>query len=305
MSFSSILAEIAEDTDRDSLAMLAGKYPSIRTYADVGSKFVELTPRLRTFGGERADEYVNDPSLTLDYAEHWAKWRKANWDEDFKGTRAERMKQEKLEQAEAKILELEARSNTDMTPEEIRALAKEVAAETLKTGGVLTEAQLETKMGEFAARQRGEFNANLLQFEDVFDQLGPLVVEHKAEFGESLSARKVFDKMREKGFSGTASDAYKQVYGDKINAKSAEARTAELKAEREAGALEERKRLAAENSGRAMPVGASEGRKMGPVQRKVMERAKSEDTGNYKLGSGAISAKASQEYREKQFAGAN
>ena len=310
MSFESILRDIHEETDRDSLAILAGKYPSLREYADIGSKYADLAPRLRRLGGDQAGErFATDPEAPVKLAEAWQEWRDTNWDPDAKMTRAERRKQELLDAAEQKITELEARSDTDMSPEEIRAMAREVANEALKNNGGITAEQLQAKLDkEIIPKLQSDFNNTLLNFEEVFDQLGPLVVEHKAEFGESLSAKKVFERMRESAKIGkfiTASEAYRDVYGDKISAKSAEARQKELAEAEHRGELKAAKRFAEENAGRSMPVGASEGKRMGPVQRRLQEKMKNQQTGEAKLGTGAIAAQAAQDRREKQFASMN
>ena len=306
MSFQSILDSIREDTDRTALKDMAAKYPSLREYADVGSKYANLSPRLRKLGGEVLEK---DPEKMVAYAEEWRAWKDDNWDSDAGMTVQQRRKQELLEAAEARIAEFEARGESDMTAEEMEALAEKVAQRVMKASGVVTKAELDTAIEkEYAPKFLGETRNAIAGFESVMKELGPKFTNHARVYGEDLDVNKLFSHMDEAFKNGrriNATEAYNEVYADKISARNQELKAkeaADLKAE---GAAEERKRLAAEGRPGAMPIGSSEGKRMGAFQRRALEKMRQADPAKEPpLGRGVIAARAAEERRNKEFAGA-
>jgi hypothetical protein len=307
MGFQDILNSIHEETDRTQMAALAGKYPSMRTYLERGERFEAVAPRLRAVNPRFAEE----PEALVENVEAWESWRRNNWDNDAGMTREERRRAEALNLAELKIAELEMRGDTDMTSEEIAELVAKTVEGVLKTKGVVTAEDLNNKLSkEFVPELNKNFNNMLGNFEGVFADLGPLTVRHEREFGEEIDPQKVFNRMREANAAGhpiTAKQAYAEVYKPKLDERAAAAEQKKIEDAEKRGEIRAQEKFVKEGGvSRSNPVGEGSGRRLGPMQRRQMERAaaNTQQGGTPKLGRGNIAAQAGEEYRAKQMAGA-
>lgn len=296
------LLQLAADTDRETLSSMATKYPNLKRYFELGEKVEPLQARLRALGGQEAgDRYANELVPAIEELENWRRWKEKDWT----SWQADHTSlQEALATATAKVSELEQRSNTDMTPEEI----KEVIKTTLTELGVVTTPALEAKMAELVSKQvepkLTQYTNGLTdRFEDVYAELTPEALEHKATFGERIDFKGIFKLMRESG-ERDPHRAYESFYKDKFAEKAKVDRQKELEEAEKRGEAKGLQK-AAHVSGRENPVdGSGSSRLAGPLRRRWQAKteAMKKDGIEPKLGSGQTAAEAAREYREKRAA---
>jgi hypothetical protein len=303
MSFQDILQSIHEQTDRDTVASMAAKYPSLREYAELGERFRGLQTPLKSLG-------YSEPEPAIEELGNWRSWKRDHFDEERKMTRAEIRAQELLLEAQERISELENSRSTDVTPEEIRA----VVATTLKEAGVVTGSELDRifksaldpKEGEFAKYVNTNINGLASRFEDVYAKVTPKIHQHAKEFDEILDPKTVFDHMQKTGQMDPIK-AYDEMVGPR-RAEAAEKRHLAEVEKAKAEGLKEGRMQAVSQSGRAMPADGSGGRKLGAIEmrRQAQIEARKAQTGQEpKLGSGVAAARAAEAHRAKEMASAS
>ena len=305
MAFQDILKQISEETDRTALATMAEKYPSLRAYAELGEKVAPLQERV-TKGG-----VFSSLENTVNYAEAQHEWHENDWN---RWQNQHNATLEALAEAQAKITELEGRTETEMTPEEIR----EIVTKTLADSGVVTNKQLEDrfvkaltpaasekeKSGEIYEIVNRSHNMLANTFQDIYTKLTPKILAHSKEFdGEILDPKAVFDHMQKTGQQDPIK-AYDDLYAPKRTERMAAQHQAEVEKARTEGKLEGKREAAQSTSGRASIVdGKATSR--GPLMRrwaqKVEKLTAEGKAGDAPLGSGLISQKAAEEYRNKQI----
>jgi len=311
MAFSDILQTIAEETDRTTIQNLATKYPSIREFVETGEHARKLEERLKAFG-------VTNLEQGVEYVRGWKKWKDENWDSEAKMTREEKAAKENLVQIQARLNELEARQETDMTPEEVRALVDEQ----LNGRKIVTEEDLNTLLPKDRFFKDGKpalvttedverrLNGVAMRFQSIYEELTPQLLSHEKTFGEPVDVKKIFATMDEEFAKSrrllSATEAYQMVYGPKYTEREKAAQQKAVEDAKAAGIAEGEKkgRLAVQQSqggGRGMPAGGGSA-PVGAVMKRVASRQPKSGDGSpieAPLGKGIIAAVAAQQHMEK------
>lgn len=299
MAFTNLL-ELAAEADRQTISEIAEKNPWLKKFAEQGEVLERLQPRLRGLYDDGSPEKV------VTELENWRKWQRTDWVAHQSRTQ---QAQDLLAAAQAKIVELENRSDAEVTPEEIRQIVKETVSATFSEAGVVDNKKLEATMSDFLEKQlkpQLEANTNGLtsRFEDVYAALTPKLLEHKETFGETLKFRDVIDYMK-KNNQMDPDKAYNEMVAPRLAEKVQKDWEAKLveaeKRGEEKGVLKARAEV---RPGRAMPLDGQGGPKVGPIQRAQLERfgkppAEGQEI-KAPLGKGVIAQKAAQEYFDKQ-----
>lgn len=303
MPFENLLSAIADDGERTSLRAIADKYPAVKRYAELGEQVEPLMPRLEAL-------QYNHLAPAVQELEGWRKFKSVDWpawETDYHTAKTS------LENANAEIAALRARGELDMTAEDVKKLIDE----SLTAKGVVDVTTLTSKLTDFRDKElRPEINATVNgltnRFEDVYRKMTPKFGAHEKTFGEGLDVNAVFDHMKKladlkKVPVGNVDpdEAYSDLYKEKFAARDTATREAEKKAARDEGIAEGRK-LAAQATGHSQTMlDGSSGKKMGPLQRRQLDRVKPKEGEKIDapLGKGLISQEAGQRYREKVAAG--
>ena len=299
MSFETILKSISEETDRTTLDAMAKKYPSLREYAELGETIHNMKPRLKSLSGDGPEyDYEAHPDLAIDELEKWRvyKPKAEKMVEDVNQLRAS------LAEAQSRITEYEARTDTDMTPDEIKALV----ASTLKENGVVMTADLDKALDRYGnERVLPTINNMGNRFQEVYSTLTPRMWDHAKEYGEQLNPSDVFKYMTEHKIEDPVK-AYNEWVSPKREAKLTAEHAKAVEEAKKAG-MDEGRRLAAAAIGKSQPVDGKGSAMPGPLVQRwqaKMEKLKAEGKeGSAPLGTGAIAASAAREYRQKQAEG--
>lgn len=305
MSFENLLASLADEGERVNLKAISEKYPAVKRYAELGEQVEPLMPRLRALSYDSVAPLIEETEKWRTFKENdWPLWK-----QDF-----DRI-QTSLADATSEIEKLRARGELDMTAEDVKKLIDE----SLTAKGVVDVNTLTSKLTDFRdkemrpeiySRETGMAN----RFQQVFAKMLPKSQMHQTTFGEVLDPNLVFDHMKKLADSKKVSisdidpdDAYNDLYKDKFAAKEKVASEAALAKAREDGVLEGRKQAsaAAGHSGQIVDGGFG-GRKLGPLQRRQLERLKPKDGDKIDapLGKGIIAAQYAQKIRDKEMIGA-
>ena len=294
------LLQLAADDDRATLTTMAGKYPTLRKYFELGEKLEPVADRLRALG----PNYVDNLALPVDELEKWRGWKANDW---TAWETQHNQIQEALGAANIRIAELEASRGTDMTQEEV----EQIVTATLKKVGIVDKATLDSTLQSFAKDTIGptldrSVNGLTQRFEDVYAMLTPKVRQHEKEFGEDLDVKAVFDHMKKTGQMDPIK-AYNEMYAPKFAEKSKVQTEAEKKAEYEKGLAEGRKAAAKEMGANRSPVdggGDNAPQRRGALMRRAEARMPKKadgdmDTSKIPLGKG-IARAATQEYYDRK-----
>lgn len=303
---------LAAEGEQTTLKEFSAKHPELKRFYDLGEKAAALEPKLQTLKYKGVDQI--DQAIT-ELEQHRA-WKEKDWPTwNTIHTNLETA----FANAQSKIAELEARTETEMTPEEIRQVVKEALAE----GGVIGKPDIEKlltdKLSGVATKDElgGWANGVANRFEDVYDKLTPAIMEHSKNFdGEILKPKQVFDAMREMAKARNVHiekidplEAYQSIVAPRLAEKQKADTVAQIAAAKQDG-IKEGQKLAREAAGsgqRGVPVdGKGSTSRLGPLQRKAMEKYKSDTEGQTKapLGKGIIAAQQAAAHREKLDAGA-
>jgi len=304
MPFENLLAAIADDGERNSLKAISEKYPAVKRYAELGEQVEPLLPRVKALQYETLPPVVEE-------LEKWRHFKETDWpmwEQEHSRVRTS------LAEATAEVEKLRARGELDMTAEDVKKLIDE----SLTAKGVVDVNTLTSKLTEFRDKEiRPELNSTINgwgnRFQEVYQKLTPKFGAHEKTFGEALDAPAVFEHMKKLAEAKKTSmanidpdEAYNDFYKDKFAARDTATREAEKKAAREEGIAEGRKQAAA-LSGHSPTIvdGGGGGRKLGPLQRRQLERLKPKegDAIEAPLGKGIISQQYVQKKVEKEMSG--
>lgn len=294
------LLQLAADEDKVTLKAMADKYPSLKQHFELGETLAELRPTLK----ELHASYENDPKAAIKELRDWRKFKSEDWP---KWQEQNTQLESTLRAAQEKIAEFEARTETDMTAEEV----KQVVQNTLAEAGYAKSADLENAFIKVINEKVGptldeKITGLTVRFEDVFDKIEDVIQTHQSEFKEKLRPKQVFDYMKEHKLTDPES-AYKQMTADKYAAKSQAQIDADKKAEYDKGLKEgEAKALKARGAERSPVDGNRQGAaKPGALMRRAMAKMPKEegsdkiDSSKIPLGKG-IARAATEEYYNKQ-----
>jgi hypothetical protein len=308
MAFADILQALNEEADRTQLDALAGKYPVLRRYAESGEVLETLKPRLKAL----LPEYEGRPEDAIAELESWRGWKAKHYNPATKRVREEEALETALTEARTQIAELEARTDTDMTPDEIKQIVKAALAEE----GVVSNAALEARLtkalspaakegeqdGEIFGLVKNVNNSTALRFQDVYSALEEKADTHREMFGERLDRNQVFKFMQDNKV-WDANEAYNRMNATRIQEKQAAQIAADKEAARQEGIKEGERKALAQSGGRAIPVdGKGGGMGFAEARRQSRMKPKEGETFRPKLGQG-IAQQHMQERREAAMAG--
>ena len=294
------LLQLAADEDRATLTTMAGKYPTLRKYFELGEKVEPVTARL----GALVPAYADNFELPVKELEEWHNWKRTawpSWQADNERVQAA------YTDAQIKIAELEATRGTDMDAAEVEA----IVAATLKKVGIVDKATLDSTLESFVKDKVGptldaRVNGLTLRFEDVFDKIEGVIDDHRTTFGESIRPKDVFKYMNDNKISDVEA-AYAQMTSGRRAEKTAAQIAAEKKAEYDKGVAEGKKEaLKLAGAGRSPVDGGDNGgaARPGPLMRRAQARMPKKadgdvDTSKIPLGKG-IARAATQEWYDKK-----
>jgi len=293
------LLQLAADEDRATLTTMAGKYPTLRKFFELGEKVEPVADRLRALG----PKYSDDLTLPVVELEKWREWKAKDW--PAWETQHNQI-QEALTEASARVAELENNRSAEVTPDEIRQIVKTV----LDEAGVVRNADLDAKMTKLVNEQvaptvDSRVNALTMRFEDVFDKIEDVRDRHQGTFGETIRPKDIFKFMKEHEIADPE-EAWSKMTSGKLAEKTAAQVAAEKKAEYEKGLAEGRKAAAKEMGAGRTPVdgGGDAPRSRGALMRRAEARMPKKadgdvDTSKIPLGKG-IARVATQEYYDRK-----
>lgn len=308
MAFQDILNSIQEQTDRDQLNALATKYASLREYAELGEQVAPLR--------ERVKGYKDGFNGVVDTVERWNTWRTNNWDGEANMTHEERRAKALIAERDQRIADLEARQEAEMTGEELDARI----AQRIKEAQLATQADLEARFVKAVARDKGDGKPGEIydlvdqtqrgmgaRFQEVFEKMTPKMHQHARDFdGEILNPKEVFDHMVKTGQTDP-DKAYQEMVAPRLAEKKEAAHKKEVEDAKKSGVEEGRRQAMQSSAGRGIPVDGSGGRKMGPMEKRKMERFAAKADGDKSgavppLGKGVIARQATDQLLQKQTA---
>jgi hypothetical protein len=320
MAFEDILRSIAEETDRAAFFAVAEKHPSLKKYIELGEQAQNAMPFL-----ERARKAIKNPDLdipkALEAEASWEEWKASNWDDVAKMTHPQKRAVDMLASAEtdlaatrARVAELEARGETEMTGEEIDALVNK----RLEERGVVTRADLPKllpmdrlmdKDGNPLVATRGDVNDSLNRiggrFQEIYKDLTPQMIEHHATFGKQLEMQKVYDVM-EAEFKATGRPmeplaAYKKAYAPEFAERETANRAKEIQEAEARGEQKGRQMVTQSQNGRGIPLSGG-GVSQGPLMKRYLSKQTTSEAGkpiDAPLGKGLIAQDAAAKFQQK------
>ena len=292
------LLQLAADDDKATLTTMAGKYPTLKKYFELGEKVEPLRERLKALH----PTYEDNPAALVEETEKWRTFRQTDW--PAWQTEHQRVKTA-LAEAAAQVAELENNRSAEVTPDEIKQIVKE----TLDAAGVVRSADLDAQMTKLvndkvAPTLDARVNGLTLRFEDVFDKIEDVRDRHRGAFGEDIRPKQVFAYMNEHKITDPE-EAWQKMTATKFAEKTATQTAAEKKAEYEKGLAEGRKAALQEKGAGKSPVdpGGNVARP-GALMRRAQARMPKKDDGamdssKIPLGKG-IARAATQEYYNKK-----
>jgi hypothetical protein len=270
-SFDDILNSLVSDADdRESLETLSNKYPEIKN------------GWLRQSDYSRKLDSFRDTEKKV---EAWNKWAEENWDAENNAPKMEIYWRNKAQ-------ELESRTDTDMTFDEIKNFTEGFLTER----GVMTKTDLESAINSKAQEIDKGFQGSAY-FSAV---IAEKTAEHIHEFGKPLKVREFISKLGEYGTNDLDS-AYDRYVAEER--KSREERQMEEKIERIRN--EEREKAKQEvlaqlpNSG-GLPIDQGEPA-TGHFEARVRSVGQPDAAEKASLGDGTLAQIAAQAYRKQQL----
>jgi hypothetical protein len=287
MALQDLIAAIGDKGEREQLATLMEKYAPVKAALERGDAVGTAFEQVQALGLNPAVEMAALPEWVNYRAKHWnptaQKW-------DF---------MEALEQdrngLRARVQALEAERGTEMTGEEVKALANQLFEDRLKAlredpeNPLIDKKILVGSMGLQAGR-----------FEEVDAALETKSFEHYDKFKQPLPKREIYDYMKRTG----ERDVLK-AYGEVIKPLEHQAEIARLKADAdkrfEEGKAKGVEEAQAKINGQRMPVDGGGGARSGShfMNRVFKRREAAANPGNQRLGSGTAASEGFAEYQKK------
>jgi len=315
VAFEDLLKTIADETDRAGVEQLAKKYPVLKEAGDILDKVKAAQPHLSRLKELTGREF--DPAGAAKFAADWQGWAADQWDRENNATKSELATKALLDQAQARIAELEQLGASDVTIEEMKSELNKALTE----AGVVTKKDLPTllpmdRLFDKEGKPRvatmddvsGWTNGLAGRFQEAFAELTPEVNRHFQTFGEYPDLNKVFSTMLEEqkaagGRPVKPLDAYRKTYSEQFAAKEKEAMEKKIADAKAEGIAEGKKAVQQSTGGRAIPIDSRGGLAMGAVARRVQAKIQKDADGKTieaPLGRGIIAAKAAEEFLAKQ-----
>jgi hypothetical protein len=293
------LLQLAADEDKATLTTMAGKYPTLKKFFELGEKVEPVRERLAALH----PSYADDLAAPVKELEDWRKFRQTDWPAwQSEHTRIEQA----LAEASAQVAELENNRSAEVTPDEI----KEIVNATLAAAGLVKNADLEAQMVKVINEKVGptldaKINGLTLRFEDVFDKIEEVRDRHHSTFSENIRPKQVFEYMKENKITDPE-EAWTKMTAGKLAEKTAAQITAEKKAEYDKGKAEGAKEALKAAGAQRSPVDGQGGSapKPGALMRRAQARMPKDkageiDSSKIPLGKG-VARVATQEYYNKK-----
>ncbi len=293
-AFDNVLESLSEDT-RKAVTELAEKEPKLKDMMLAQSDY-----------SRRMDEVKSK----VDMADQWKAWRDNNWVEDKKMTKAELVKQERLEALER---DLEAArtaalgTGEDMTFDQLTQWSTKFLQDNKIVTGDALEQRLNAKAKDLEAYVKGGQEA----LGNAAIEVPYLIAKHQQEFGEILDPKPLIASAVEKGQfdlrefyeKNWVIERRTKAMQDKHTAEMAKLEGERVKAVEARDAAEEARKaalLGATGQGSPADMG---GPSMGPLQKQFVGEQKAPDGSaapSGALGDNSIAAFAARQYMQKQ-----
>jgi len=226
-AFEELLEKIEEPEFKEVLTKAAEKYPDIKNNM---LRQAEFSRKLNELDGKAK------------YADAWETWKKDNWDDTLKMTKAEAEAQQRIRDIEAENETLRQLQETgDVTFEQLNTEIEK--AITAKTKGVLTEEQFQQKYGSKLfdkAAYDQEINQRVTNWtagrDEMYLKILRLGFKNKDEFGEVLEPMDVIKYANENKIQDLE-DAYNKMVAPRRTEKQNKELEAKLEAARKEGEI--------------------------------------------------------------------
>jgi len=299
-AFDALLETFGTDEDRTAFQSLAERNPKVREF------------------GLRQDDYsrqLNDHQKELQELQSWRDWRNTNWDADKKMTKAERVKQERLEALQAERDEIQAKlaaaeiGGSDMTFDDV----ERIATEAMKKSGFDPNKFVGSDALSAKEKEVRDYMLNLNGSTARMALRVPyLNRKHEKEFGDQFDPDKFIEAATKAGKSDL-DEFYEEFTAktrmDRIKADADEkVRKAQEDADAKVAAANQRvdeqvSRLQGMGKNGANPAD-TDGSEMGALQRKMLglNKPKDGDSGapEVPLGEGGVANYAAREFINRQ-----
>ena len=176
-AFEELLDKIEEPEWKEALTQAAAKYPDLKNNQ---LRQAEFSRKLNELDGKAK------------YADAWETWKKDNWDDERKMTKAEAEAQQRIREIESENETLrQLQGDSDVTFEQLQSEVDKMVSSKLK--GALTEEQFNQKYGSKLFDKDAydkEINQRVTNWtagrDDMYLKLYELGFKNKDEFGEIL-----------------------------------------------------------------------------------------------------------------------
>ena len=266
-SFEDILESIKDDSIREVIKKEAESNPALKggwlRQAEFSRKLNELDGKAK-------------------YADAWETWKKENWDDGLKMTKAEAEAQQRIREMEAENETLrQLQGDSDVTFEQLQSEVDKMV--TAKTKGALTEEQFNQKYGtklfDKAAYDK-EVNERVTNWtaarDNMYLQMYELGFKHKDEFGEILKPADVIKYANENKIQDLE-EAHNRMVAPRRTEKQNKDMELKLEAARKEGETKAKQEMAMSSTGR-MPTDAG-APEMSHLQQRLLRGTKEGSSG--------------------------
>lgn len=287
MALEDILRTINDETERQQLSGLLEKYSPVKTALERGDAVAATFEALRSTGHDPVKELALTPAWVKFRADHWDPV-KNKWDTVIAA-------ESQAEALKVRVAELEAERGTEMTGEEVKALANQMFEERMASLRNDPENPLVDKKVLLHS-----MNAQGQRFEEIYAALTPFAVEHTQKYNEPLPLKETLDYMNRTG-ERDPKKAYEAILAPRNQRLEVEKLKADVVAAeargKAAGIEEAQARLNAQRH----PVDGGGGQRAGSgfMSRIFKKRAERADAGSQRLGSGFATAAGMADHQKR------
>lgn len=288
MALEDLINSINDEGERGQLKSLLGKYGNVKTALEVGEQAAPVFEKVRALNVDPAKELALLPS--------WVDWRNKETDPATGKLKAVIAAESERDVLKGRVAELEAKGETEMTTEEVKALADARFDERMK-------AMVEDPSNPLIRKDvlLGSMNSQAQRFQEIYAALTPEAVSHSQKYGEPLPVQEVLDYIEKHGERDP-----KKAYQAILEPRDTKLKIAQLEADAqkkfEEGKLKGIEEAQAKVNGQRMPVdgGGNQGTRGNHFMNKIFKRREaSASAGNTRLGSGSAAQAGMADYQKK------
>lgn len=287
MALEDILRTINDEAERQSVTTVLDKYSPVKAALERGDALADTFNEMAALG---ADPVVEAKELPA-----WIKWRRENLDLKTMKLKPVIALESERDVLKARIAELEAERGTEMTGEEVKALANQMFEDKMKAAREDPNNPLVDK-----TLLLGSMNAQAKRFQEIYAALTPEAVSHAQKYGEPLPVQEVLDYIEKTG-ERDPKKAYAAVLAPRDTNLKIKQLEADKAAEFEKGKQKGIEEAQAKLNGQRHPVdgGGSQRAGSGFMNRIFKKRAERADAGSQRLGSGFATAAGMADHQKR------